>query len=163
MMTTPDKIALASAVLVGVGILVTILMYTLQRRHAQLDQAKIALRALLQKLKETHFFGIDPEQEIWEFGFDSIKGLASLTAAADVAANSRLVPKSVRASVSELHAQVNGIRALHDSWRLVREGKKGDWRSVQKNWLDIQRATSALEVAKPVAARCKQELESFLN
>ena len=162
-MTTQDKIAIVSALIAAAGILVTILIYRLKRKHLKRDQVIVAFRSLLQKLEHTHFFDVDPEQEIWEFGFDSIKELASLCAPAAVAANSNFVPKNVRASVLQLNAQVKGIRALHDSWRLFRNGKGDDWRSIQRTWPDIERAKAVLQVAQPVAAQCKRELSSFLG
>ena len=165
-MTTQEQIALVSAAIAATSLTANLIMgfmiYRLNRRNLNRDQVLDVLRLLLLRLESTRLFEVDPEQEIWEFGFETLKELALQCAPAIFAVNSRFVTSDVRASVSQMDDHVKALRALQDSWRLFREGKSGDWRSIQRNWPNIQRATVALQAAKPVAAECKRTLASFL-
>jgi hypothetical protein len=134
------------------------------RGNPRQDEVLAVLRSLLEKLEYTRLFEIDPDQEIWEFGFETLGALALLCASAIVAVRgSSFVTSEVRTSVSQLSDHVKRLRAFQDNWRLFRNDKGGDWLSIQRNWPDITRATKALQAAQPIAAHCKSTLSSFLD
>jgi hypothetical protein len=167
-MTRQEEISLVSAVIAATSLTANLVMgiiiYRLNRSNLKRDDVLAVFRSLLHRLEVTRLFEVDPEQELWEFGFESLGELASQCAPATLAAQSRkLVPPEVRTSVSKLSEHVKSLRALQDSWRLFRNKKEGDWRSIQRSWPDIERATAALKAAQPVAAHCKRTLSSFLG
>ena len=166
-MTTQEILAITSASIAVISICVNVLMgiiiYRLNRGNLKKDEIFDVLRSLLNRLEYTRLFEIDPEQEIWEFGFDSLKELNLVCAPAVVAAqSSRFVSPDVLSVVKNLSRHVKDLRAFQDSWRVFRKDQVGDWRSIQQTWPELQRATSALHKAQPVAAKCKATLSSFL-
>ena len=167
-MTTQEEISLVSAAIAATSLTANVLMgitiNRLNRRNLKRDEILAVLRSLLQRLEYTRLFEVDPEQEIWEFGFESIRELALQIAPAIVAVkSSKFTDLEVRTSVSQLGDHVKALRAFHDSWRLFRHGKPEDWRSIQRDWPDIERARVALEAAKPVAVQCRDTVSSFLG
>jgi len=107
---------------------------------------------------------MDPNQEIWEFGFDTLKVLAGLCASAHVAVQHfHFKDGTLRTAVSGLHDHVKRMRALQDSWRDYRHGKEGAPTELQKTWPDFDRAKAALQVAGPAAQQCKRLLSDFLK
>jgi len=166
-MTTKEILEITSASIAVISICVNVVMgitiYRLNRGNLKRDEILAVLRSLLERLEYTRLFEIDPEQEIWEFGFDSLKELNLVCAPAIVASrSSRYVSSDVLSAVEQLSRHVKDLRALQDSWRVFRRDKEGDWRSIQETWPELQRATSALQNAQPVAAQCKTTLSSFL-
>jgi hypothetical protein len=167
-MSTQEQIALISAVIaatsVTANLLMGILLYKLNRRNLKRDEVLAVMKSLLHRLDATRLFEMDPEQEIWEFGFETLRELAVLCAPANVVTQtSRFVPSEVRKVVPQLSNHVKGLRAFQDSWKVFRSDKAGDWRSIQQEWPEIKEATAALQTAQPVAAECKRALLSLVG
>lgn len=167
-MTTQEAISVASAVVAAVSVTANVVMgitiYRLNRRNIARDDVVSVLRLLLQRLEHTRLFEVDPNSEIWEFGFETLRELAAECAPAHVAVqHTRSADQALRAAVSGMHDHVKGLRALQDSWRTFRHGKEGSWADIQRSWPDVERAKAALDAARPVAQQCKRALSKFLD
>jgi hypothetical protein len=166
--TTQEKIALTSTVVAAISLLANVVMasvlYRLNRGNATHDVALTVLKDLLHRLESTRLFDIDPEQEIWEFGFDTLKELANLCPTATTAAGHKRIPRRVQAEISDLCAHVKRLRSFQDSWRQYRsEQKETDWRTLQRGWPDFGAATAALREAQPVAETCRKTLSDAVR
>ena len=167
-MTTQEAISVAGAVAAAVSVTANVVMaitiYRLNRRNVARDEVVSVLRLLLQRLELTRLFEVDPNSEIWEFGFETLRELAGECAAAHVAVQyTRSASQPLCAAVSVLHDHVKGLRAFQDSWRTFRHGKEGSWADIQRDWPDIERAKAALDAARPVAQQCKRIVSEFID
>jgi hypothetical protein len=145
------------------NVVMGISLYRLSRRNVKHDKDLDTLRELFQRLEATHLFTMDPEQEIWEFGFEILKEINTACSTAVVAVQtSRVVPAEVKSAVEGMAIEVRKLREYQDSWRTFRTDKSGDWRDVQQHWPDLGFATSTLTNAKGVAAECKRKLLNYL-
>lgn len=167
-MTNQEAIALASASIAAISLCANVVMgvvlYRQNRRNVSKDRVIGTLRSLLQQLEETRFFTVDPEQELWEFGFERLTEVNKACAQAVVALKgSRHVPQAVKSSVAKMAAQVKELRAFQDSWRVFRVNRVEDWRTDQAKWNDIKPAGALLKEAQDTAANCKATLSSYLS
>jgi hypothetical protein len=166
-MTTQETISLVSASIAFLSLcanaVMAIALYKLNRRNLTHDDVLDALRALRQSLEATHYFDIDPEQEIWEFGFESLKNVNTASMSALIAVqSSRRVPVDVRAAVESMAAEVKRLRGYQDGWRSFRVNKTGDWREIQQYWPQLPTATKDLRRAQLVAADRKKHVSAYL-
>jgi hypothetical protein len=167
-MTTEEQIALASAGIAALSLLFNVgqavVIHRLKRRNLKRDAVVDVLRSLLQKLEYTRLFDVDVNQEIWEFGFVTLRDLAAFCAAAHVTVqHSRFAEQDLRAVVSQLHVHVKSLRAFQDSWETFRHGKDGPVNEIQLNWPEIEQAKAALQAAQPIAQNCRRTLQRFLD
>jgi|SRR5215475_15718059 len=164
-MTTQETIALVSAAIAALGVITTVFLYLHKMRKRKLANLASYLQPLLSELERTRLFVISPEDEIWEFGFETLSRLAELSAKAFVAADiSSFASQNLRAALSQLNHHVKELRAFQDDWRIFCTGKdKKDWRSLQREWPGIQSATAALQAARPAVDHCKLGLSQFLG
>ena len=134
-----------------------------KQREVALADLLAALRSLFTELNRTTLFD-RPEGEIWEFGLSTLNQLRSLCASACTTANlSRFADQSLRDATWGLHDHVKGLQEFQDKWRLFSHSRKGaDWLALQREWPDIESATSALRAARPAAEQCKRSLNQFL-
>jgi len=166
-MTNQEALTLVGASIAFASLCANVAMgislYRLSRRNIKHDKDLDTLRDLFQRLEATHLFTMDPEQEIWEFGFETLKEINSSCSTALVAVQtSRMVPAEVKSAVESMAIEVRSLREYQDSWRTFRTEKSGAWRDVQQRWPDLGSATSTLANAKGVAAECKRKLLNYL-
>ncbi|KWK06111.1 hypothetical protein WM11_12040 [Burkholderia ubonensis] len=163
-MNTQDASVVIAATSLAFNVIQAIIIYRLGRVNLTRDQAIAVARSLLQELERTQLFTIDAHQEIWEFGFETVRNLASHNAVFQVTVmRSKFVSDDTRRAVTQLQEHVQRIRALHDSWRAFRDGKGGNWLEIQRTWPDIERAEALLKATQPVAEHCKRSLTNFLS
>jgi hypothetical protein len=167
-MMTQEKISLASAAVAAASLLANVvlasLLYRFNRGNATLDLSLTGLKDMLHQLESTRLFEVDPEQEIWEFGFSTLKELANACPTATTAARHKRVPHRVQlqSDISDLCSHVKTLRSFQDSWRQYRsERETVDWRTLQEGWPDLVAATKALREAQPVAERCRRTLSGI--
>lgn len=166
-MTTQETISLVSASIAFLSLcanaIMAIALNKLTRRNLKHDDVLEALRALRQSLEATHYFEIDPDREIWKFGFESLKIVNTVATGALIAVqSSRRVPDKVRASVEKMAAEIKRLRKYQDDWRSFEVNKTGDWREIQRQWPQLPAANKDLESAQLVAAECKKQLSAYL-
>lgn len=167
-MTNQEAISLASVIVATISVSANIVMgitiYRRNRRNIARDDLVSVLRLLLQKLEHTRLFEVDPNYEIWEYGFVTLSELAAECASAHVAVqHARSADDALREAVSGLHDHVKSLRALQDSWQTFRHGKEGSWVDIQRSWPDIERAKAGLDAARPMAQQCKRAVSKFLG
>jgi len=167
-MTTPERISLASAIIAAVSLTVNVLqatiIYRLNRRNVARDDLIESLRLLMEKLEYSRVFAVDPNNEIWKYGFESLREFAAICSSAHVAVqHTKFVNAPLRDAVSELHDHVKALRSLHDSYSTFAHNKRGAPANIQKDWRDWERAKACLQAARPIALKCQRSISEFLK
>ena len=135
-----------------------------QKAEATRDEVVESLRLVLQHLERSRFFDVDPDKEIWDYGFRSLEVLADLCSTAHVLVqHSTVVERDLRETISELHDRVKALRSLRDSYSTHAHSKTDAPAHIQTSWEDWERAKRGLENAHPTVQKCKRLISEFLR
>ena len=166
-MDTKDKIALATAIIGGAGLIFTVYKFVWERKSKRLDsRAKVieSLQDLKDRFLRTSFFDHTIHDETWQYGFDSLEITADkVSRAAALSEHSKFVEKELSAAIVALNTKIQNIRMLRSSYLDFAHDKKESARDIQAKWPDLEKANAAFTASKPVFENCKKLLGEFLR
>jgi len=167
-MTTADKIALVSAGVAALSIVVNFAqafwIHRLATRGAAREKLEDVLAALQSELHRSFLFEMSPHMEIWEYGFETLRSVSVLLSTAQVALEREAnIPRSLYSAVNDVGGRVKRLRAFRDSYTIFRHGNNESPVEVQKKWPDWNESIRLLAELQPRVAMCKTEIAGFLS
>jgi len=165
-MTTPDKIALASALVAALSMIANVAqafwIHRLAARGAVREKLEDVLAALQSELHRSHLFDMSPHMEIWEFGFETLQSVSVLLSTAQVALERQAdVPRSLYSAINDVAGRVKKLRAFRDSYTMFRHGNNESPVEVQKKWPDWNNSIRLLAELQPRVVRVKRRSRPF--
>lgn len=167
-MTVDQTIALASAVCAAISIIANAVqaywIYRLTASATDKSSQADKFAALHSELSRTRLFTMEPYDEVWEYGFETLRNVGVLLGAVETAVIRRSgnVPKALRHTLTEVSAMIRDVRAYNDGYTALRRHRNLAPHEVQREWADWHRSVAALQRLQPRVSDLKLQIEAWL-
>lgn len=166
-MSTEETIAAVSAALAAVSILANIgqAWWIHRLTETTLDRKDLidVLATLQAELYRSNLFDMNPHDEVWEYGFETLQHVSGLIAAAQVAIGRRKnIPPRLHAALHNVATRVKLLRLYRDDYTQFRHGKGLPPYEVQRQWPKWEDSINQLISLQPAAVNLRQEIDAFI-